>query len=530
MALSVNFLLLLPIIIPFLGGILLFGFRKWIKGFAGEISVAVIIILVMVIAAITHQVNETASKIVYGIYNTSQGIEYGPPIGVQIRADGFSSWFLLFISIIEVCILMWETNKNRDDPNTPLLFSLSLFLIAGINGVLFSYDFFTLFLSWTIITIALIVLIGFDQQKKQIGNKIAITYKMLGLALALMLFAIVLCYGIFGTLNFDFVKKHSDLLSPERAKALAGVISLCIALIITAFGILAHFCFINFWMPETIEDAPTSTKVFITTIVSGGAVFSIIQTLTSFFPSSSSLFPNYPLILGIIGIITTFEGVLLIIGEVGKKEPQEADLSKIIIYSTFVNIGIILTGLTLGSFGSLTGTENSDMLTNLVGYSTLQIINFMVSMFLCLFSTERLSRKMENSYNLFTLQGAMKKLPLTTFILIIALLSLGGCLPTLGGVTIYMILFSFIKSGYFFFAILIGVALLLVLFYYFKIIKVLLWEKSSLRLTISTNGISADISFPTIVGLIVALGLLFFGIVPSPIITQLINGLEAILP
>lgn len=517
-------------IIPFIGAILLFGFRKWIKGFAGEIGVSIVIIVVMILAAITHRVDETTSKIIYGIFNTTQGMAYGPPTGVQIRADGFSSWFLLFISIIEVFILIWETSKNRDEPNAPILFSLSLFLIAGINGVLLSYDFFTLFLSWTIITIALVILVGFNQPKKQVGDKISTTYKMFGLALALMLFAIVLCYGMFGTLNFEFVKSHPGLLSPARAETLTWVIYLSIALIITAFGILAHFCFINFWMPEAITQAPTSTKVFITTIVSGSAIFSIIRILTSFFPFSSSSSPNYQLVIAIIGVITTFEGVLLIIGELAKKKPQEINLSKIIIYSTFVNIGIILTGMTLGIFSLLMETKNVSALMNLLGYSTLQIVNQMVSIFLCLFTAEKLSKKIQNGSNLYALQGVMNKLPLTTFTLIIALLSLGSGLPTFGGVTGYMILVSFINSGYFIFAVLIGFASLLVLFCYFKMIKVLLWEKSSIQLSISTNAISEDISFPTIVGLIVALGLVIFGLIPTPIISQLINGLEATIP
>ena len=44
MAIAVNIILLVPILLPFLLGVIIFGLRKWLKSFSGEIAVAGIIL------------------------------------------------------------------------------------------------------------------------------------------------------------------------------------------------------------------------------------------------------------------------------------------------------------------------------------------------------------------------------------------------------------------------------------------------------------------------------------------------------
>ncbi|NHJ31385.1 MAG: hypothetical protein FK732_00840 [Asgard group archaeon] len=526
---SVNFMMIFLIILPFSIALIIFGFRKWLKNFAGEIGAATLISIVGIVAALNYRVRNTSTKILYGIYNTSQSTDYGPPLGVQLRIDGFTSWFLLLINIVIIFIFIYESIKQREKPEGPVHISLLLFITAGINSVMIANDFFTLFLSWVIIGIALISLMTFRRRAIDLKEGGIRSYILVGLSISFLLLAVVLCYGVFGTLNFDVIKNDDTILASSRMQDLTLVLYTIIALVVVGFGLFANIFLLNLWMPKTIEHSPASTQVFTTGITSSIALISIFKVLFSFFNPESFTGIAYPQVLVIVGILTALEGAILIIYQVTRKDEDKASLTKIIIYSAFVNIGIVLTGISLGGFAVELESEGIFDLSDCIGYSALQLINLAISMFLTLTAKERLVSK-KGSEKLFALRGSAKEFPLTNFMLIIGLSSTIGLLPTFGGVNIYMLVFSLIQSNFIGYAIFIVIVLVLMLIGYLMVFKFLVFDKPTKETSFSSGNIIQDFSLHTFIGLLIALGLIVFGIVPSIISNNILENASLMLP
>ena len=527
--LLLNILLIFLILLPFIVAILIFGFRKWLKNFAGEIGAAAVIANIVIIAAFNYVLKSNSSiDIIYTVFNNLFLGESGPPFGVQLRIDGFSSWFLILLNVVILFIFIYESTKQREKSEGPIHISFLLFITAGINGVLIANDFFTLFLCWVIIGVSLISLIIFRRRVIDLKEGGIRAYILIGLSISFILLAVVLCYGIFGTLNFDTIKNNETILSSPRIQNLTLVIYTIIALVIVGFGLFANIFLLNLWMPKAIEYSPASTQIFTTGITSGVALLSIFKVLFSFFNPEDFTNIFYPKVLAIIGILTAVEGAILIIYQVTRKDEDKASLTKIIIYSAIVNIGIALTGLSLGGFTIDLGTEGIFNIDDIIGYSTLQLFNLAITMFLTLTAKERLVSK-RGSEKLFALKGSAKEYPLTVFMFIIGLSSTIGLLPTFGGVNIYMLVFSLIQLNFIGYAIFIVLILILMLIGYLLVFKFLIFDKPTKETSFGSN-LGQDFSLHTFLGLLLSLGLIIFGIIPSVISSNILENVGLILP
>ncbi len=525
MAIAVNIILLIPILLPFLLGVIIFGLRKWLKSFSGEIAVAGIIAVVAFLSAIITQVKASTTKIIYGVYDTSLGVEYSPPTGVQFRGDGVSSWILLFLNIILIFVLIYETAKIREQQNAPIYISFFLLLISGINGVFLTYDFFTLFLSWVIIGVSLILLITFDRTKEDLRVGGVKAYMTIGFAIALLLLAVILTYGLFGTLNFAYILEN-ELFNTNLLQNLNLAVYFIIALVIISFGIFANLFLLNIWTASTIQNARIGVKIMVTGFTSVTAVFSIIRILNNIFNPGIISGTNYSLIVAGIGLATAFEGILLIIGQLIKKE--DINLMKIIVYTTFVNIGILLTTLSFNGLVIVEGLAEVRLLQDCLGYGYLYMANIVATIFLSFICIEKFAGANGGSYDLIQMRGAGKNLPVSGFIFTVSLLSNVGILPTFGGVTIFMIIYSLLKTEYSIFGILIGVVVLLLLICNMIVLKSIILNKSQ-RISPVTSGVSDDLSVTTFIGVLIALALILFGFIPSIISNGIIEGVTAIL-
>ncbi len=60
---SINILLLTTVLLPFIAALFIYGFRKWLKNFSGELSVGILLIVVIIAGALINQVQKSNSTI-----------------------------------------------------------------------------------------------------------------------------------------------------------------------------------------------------------------------------------------------------------------------------------------------------------------------------------------------------------------------------------------------------------------------------------------------------------------------------------
>jgi len=276
-------------------------------------------------------------------------------------------------------------------------------------------------------------------------------------------------------------------------------------------------------MPKATENVSASTQFFSFGIMSGFSILSIVRVIYSFFNPTIFTNLNYPLIFSIIGIITALEGSFLLVYQVFRKDKENISLTKIIIYMIFTNIGLIITGISISISLNISEIESFLTTKDCLGYSLMQIINLVITSYLCFTSKERLSLNRNNSDKLLDLRYVGKEFPLTSIVLIISLTSMIGLLPTFGGVNLYMMIFSLIQLRFYAFTFVIVLIIVLLIICYLIVLKYLLFDKHSRNISMS-GGLIDDLTLPNFFGLIVAVGLIILGLIPNIIASKIVDN------
>ncbi|MFW9924924.1 MAG: proton-conducting transporter membrane subunit [Candidatus Thorarchaeota archaeon] len=253
------------------------------------------------------------------------------------------------------------------------------------------------------------------------------------------------------------------------------------------------------------------------------AIISMIRILYGFFNPSIYSGVNYSLVLAIIGILTSFEGIFLILNQLTKKENDEINIDSILMYSAIVNVGLTLTSLSFQGLLYNELTTNNIYLEN-IAYSYLQMINLAATTVILFTCKERISKWREDTNDLRKLQGVGKELPITTLVFIIGLISNVGLLPTFGGIIKFMLLTSLLQTEYLILSILIIIVILMLLICYLWIIKFILFDKSQSG-RIMTGSVGDDITLSTFSSLIIAIALIVFGLIPSLLANGIVTGI-----
>ena len=133
---------------------------------------------------------------------TSSFPGFGPPLGVEIRIDMLSMFMALLFCSIGLLVSIYSIKYMEHDTGLDRYYTMLLLLVAGMIGVAYAGDFFTLFVFWELMSIASYSLVAFRKYRWEpieAGFKYLVM-STLGSLIALL--GIALLYGYAGTLNF----------------------------------------------------------------------------------------------------------------------------------------------------------------------------------------------------------------------------------------------------------------------------------------------------------------------------------------
>lgn len=369
------------------------------------------------------------------------------------RISIFFSGLFLFFGLLTVV----HSFKREMDSK---FYSLFLFALAGLVGISFAKDFFSLWVFWELMLISSYALISFGKSEK-VGA--ALKYIFMSVAgSACLLFAISLLYGSAGTVNF------SDLSN------VAGTpLKIITALVIAGFGVEAVLFPFHFWAPDVYQSADNTVSAFFASVLSKAGIFGLIRIL--------SLIPlTWSQALAFLALLSaTFGSFLALI---------QVNLKRLLAFASMSHLGFIVFSLCLGTTDGLIAGL----------FHALNHAILMVSLFFCLdvFPNTNLRK--------------LKVIPsLYKPIFIIALLATSGMPPFNGFMSEFLILRSSINSGWILPSILLLFNMFLILAVFLKIIK------NFSQLKTEATRVNLYSMLPLLISLLLIIG---FGIYPNPIL------------
>jgi len=408
-----------------------------------------------------------------------------PPIGINLFVGPVGILFSTLIALAGLLVSIYALTyiKGGSKEKYHILY---LLLLTGATGVVLTGDMFNLFVFFEILCISSYALVSYLGNKA--GIESSIKYLIQGsVGSSLLLLGIGLLYGQFGTLNMaDIANQIHSSNSPS--------IFVPMVLMITGLGVEAAIFPLNAWLPDAHSSAPSSISAILSGIAIEVGLYAVIRIIFTIFNASSFL-----MFFIFLGVLT------LLIGEMSAF--SQKNIKRMLAYSSIGQIGLIMFAVSLNTqYGVSAGLFQ--MVSHTLGKGLLFLtVGFMI------YKT--------GSMEISSFEGIGKKMPLTSLLFTIGVLSIVGLPPFIGFASKFMIIRAALVTGELLFTILIGLILLGTVIegaYFFNVIQSIYFKGDNEIGNNKEAPISALIPM-----LIFVILILFIGIYPN-VITKILNS------
>jgi proton-translocating NADH-quinone oxidoreductase chain N len=491
--LSQGFQLPLPLMVTLLGGLVspFVGIIAERTGMKLREAWMIIISLISFTSVylLYQQVQTTTNKILL-IYAWGQA----PPLSGFFEIDMLSVYMAGSIAFISLLVSIYSIKYMEHETRLTEFYTLIIFMIAGMLGIVMSGDFFTLFIFWELMGLSSYVLVSF---LKQTWGPIEAGFKYLimsATAGAFLLLSMALLFGMTGTLNF------AVLASSLRGAPTTPWLFFVFSTLIIGFGVKSAIVPLHTWLPDAHPEAPSPISALLSGIVIETGLYALTRVLFLIFEPSF-----FKITIAMLAVLTmTLANVMALL---------QTDIKRLLAFSSIAQIGYMLIGLAAGTAYGVMGLFfhifNHSLMKGMAFLSAGSIVH------------ETKTRDIQS------LRGVGKMMPITSLSLFISLLGLGGVPGTNGFMSKYVLFASAFGSGLTWLGIMGVLNSALSMAYYIRIMQILLGHpKDGFR-------VSEAPTLMVAVTLLMALLIVLFGLWPAPIIeftTQaseaLVNGLS----
>jgi NADH-quinone oxidoreductase subunit M len=220
-----------------------------------------------------------------------------------------------------------------------------MWILGGVVGVFLALDLFLFFFFWEMMLVPmyfLIALWGHSAEGKRsrinAATKFFIYTQASGLIMLVAILGLVLVnYHNTGVLTFDY----ELLLNAELNPAIEWLLMLGFFI---AFAVKFPIVPFHSWLPDAHAQAPTAGSVDLAGILLKTAAYGMIRFALPLFPNASVEFAPIAMALGLVGI---FYGAFLAF--------SQADIKRLVAYSSISHMGFVLIGIYSGSELALQG-------------------------------------------------------------------------------------------------------------------------------------------------------------------------------
>ena len=322
-------------------------------------------------------------------------------IGLNLHfvLDGLSLIFALLITGIGAFILVYAHNYMKEYAHTKRFYFYLLVFMGSMLGLVLSANLLLLFVFWELTGISSFLLIGFKHEKEHVRKAALQALLITGFGGLLMLAGFILLGIMGGSYDIQALAVQNVSLAEHH-----WYIAALILILGGAFSKSAQFPF-HFWLPGAMQ-APSPVSAFLhsATMVKAG-----IYLLARLHPALGGTVEWHT-------IIPLFGGATMLIG--AYLALTQKDLKAILAYTTVSSLGMLILLLGIGTHLSIKAA-----LIYLIVHAF-----YKGSLFMVAGSVE----KSTGTRDIDKLGNLARKMPITTVVAVLALLSMAGLPPMLG--------------------------------------------------------------------------------------------------
>lgn len=320
-----------------------------------------------------------------------------------------------------------------------LLSTLGMLILISAAGLI------ALYLGLELMSLALYVLAAFHRDNIR-ASEAGLKYFVLGaLSSGMLLYGASLLYGFAGTVSF------AGIAETINGKASLGVV---FGLVFLMVGLAFKMSAVPFhmWTPDVYEGAPTPVTAFFITAVKMAAVAITLRVILTAFPGIA---PQWRQIVIFLSILSMVLGSFAAIGQ--------ANIKRLMAYSTIGHVGFALVGLAAGEAG----------VAGVLAYMAIYLV-MTLGTFAGILSMRVNGAGVEN---ISDLSGLARTDGVMAFFFAMMMFSLAGVPPLAGFFAKWYVFNAAIQSGLYPLAVIGVLSSVVAAFYYLRVVKVMYFDE-----------------------------------------------------
>ena len=346
-----------------------------------------------------------------------------PPWGIEYRIDALNSFVLVLVALVASVVAPYaRASVAAELPRDQhyLFFTMFSLCLAGLLGITITGDAFNLFVFLEISSLSTYVLIALGRNRRALLA--AYQYLVLGtIGATFYIIGVGLLYLMTGTLNLaDLALRLRDV--HEMRPVLAAL-----AFITAGIGLKLALFPLHFWLPNAYAYAPSAITSFLAASATKVSVYVLLRYYFLVF-GIPLVFVRLPMAEVLIGL-----SVLAVVSA-SLVAVFQRDLKRMFAYSSVAQIGYITLGMGLANQAGLTGAV-VHMFNHGITKGAMFLLLGGVSLRI---GSTRLER----------VAGLARIMPLTSFGMVLAGLSLIGIPGTAGFISKWYLVLGAIERGY----------------------------------------------------------------------------------
>jgi NADH-quinone oxidoreductase subunit N len=360
----------------------------------------------------------------------------------MVALDRFTVFFrLVLLASAAVAVLISYHYLDRAEEVRGEYYPLVLLATAGMTLFTAANDLIVVFLALETLSLSLYLLTGFSFRRLA-SAEASMKYFLLGaFSSAFFLYGVAMAYGATGTTNLSRIAHALAGQSGTASLALGAA-----GLLAVGFGFKLALVPFHMWTPDAYQGVPTCVTAFMS---AGTKVAAFAAFLRVFLVGLSPLVWDWRPFVWVLAAVTMVVGSVLAIAQ--------ADIKRLLGYSSIAHAGFILVGLTAASQRGIEG-----MMFYLAAYAAMVLAGFGVVMLV--------SGRGERGTSLDSYVGLAGRNPVVAAAMAVVMLSLAGIPPTAGFIAKVSVFTAAIQAGHWP-LVLIGVITSVIgAFYYIRVI------------------------------------------------------------
>lgn len=358
-----NAVILLPIVLPMLGGLISYMVGRNNKTMRDNTVWAFAAMECVIACALNAGILHGNSSLLV--------ISEFCGMGISFKTDGFRALYVLIAALMWLATSVFSKEYLQNERNRNRYYLFWLFTLGAVAGVLLSADLFTTFIFFEIMSFTSFVWVIQEEKKEGIhaGNL------YLGIAVIsglFMLMGLMLLYHELGTTVMSELAAQAAK-KEELARAAGTLMNYerrllaCGCLMLIGFGAKAGLFLLHVWLPKAHTVAPAPASAILSGVLTKMGIFGILVLTGTLFHGNKI----WGTLLLILGTLTMFTGAFLALFSINFK--------RTLACSSVSQMGFILVGIAMYTLLESNAVAISGTLLHMVNHSVIKLVLFLTA-------------------------------------------------------------------------------------------------------------------------------------------------------